>query len=380
MIETNNTTRLMIDLEAKSIMEIRDLGETLEIEDFQEEQNEQIGATSFFYPSKSRYSVISQLGRGGAAAVSLAVDCDTGRKVAVKRYTKIGDKGKNLCKKELQILGMLDHGGIPTIYDFGTNPLKQYYCTMRYVEGQNLRSIIRQLKKGDASAHQQFQFQDRADIIIQLLRIITSAHEKSIIHRDIKPENIMIGPGGEVTLIDWGIAKVIEPNQENSNLIGTPAYMSPEQIALEPLDERSDIYSIAVVFYELLCLNRTVPLELDVFSFLNTLKTAEVKLVDKIPHPTQGYVPSEFATIVHKGLAKNKEERYQSAQNMLMELTAIRNGDFCAVCARTIIKRNLHRFMHWLDMAPFRNVPIAILVLILFPLIFLGFGIFLGGL
>ena len=208
------TVRVSIDVLNQNVQELESFGEELEEGHFPSEKTDITGKRSVFYSEQERYSMVSQLGAGGAGTVSLALDCDIGRRVAFKKYSKDGEAGKDLCKKELHILGMLDHGGIPTIYDFGTNALEQYFCTMQYVKGETLRSVIEKLKKGDLETHRRFQFQDRADIIIQLLRIVSSAHAKSVVHRDIKPENIMIGPGGEVTLIDWGIAKVMDPKEE----------------------------------------------------------------------------------------------------------------------------------------------------------------------
>ena len=181
----------------------------------------------------------------------------------------------------------------------------------------------------------------------QLLSAMKHYNAYGIIHRDIKPENIMVGADGEVSLIDWGIAQNMGVDDEDI-LVGTPLYMSPEQSEFESLDQRTDIYSISAVLYELLSLRKTITPQHDVFAVLRSIRTSDIPCVDDIPHPTQGYVPSEFKSIVNKGLARNKDDRYGNTEEMLLELIAVRNGEFCSICPRTLIKRTVHNFMHWM--------------------------------
>jgi serine/threonine protein kinase len=131
---------------------------------------------------------------------------------------------------------------------------------MKYVEGQTLADIIDRLAAGDPATTAFWTFERRAELMIAVLQALDYAHERGVIHRDIKPENIMVGSHGEVRLMDWGIAKRIgvepgEPDRRGrgaTGLIGTPAYMSPEQAACASSTRRSDLYSAAVTFHEFL--------------------------------------------------------------------------------------------------------------------------------
>ena len=134
-------SRVMIDIETQVIQEISNLEEMIltEVPKLQEVRGEDDSthlkvAASFFEPTQARYLFKKPLGKGASACVSLVQDVDIGRKVAIKEYKHRGDKGHRTCQKELQILGLLDHGGIPTIYDFGADEHKQYYCVMLYIE------------------------------------------------------------------------------------------------------------------------------------------------------------------------------------------------------------------------------------------------------
>ena len=375
--------RILMNLDSQEILDFPEDGAVVDVNDGILESAAQVmnestldppSSISFFSPDQNRYGLQQNLGRGGYAMVSLAKDVDIGRFVALKVYLKEGDKSKEHCQKELKILGALDHTGIPTIYDFGQNDKGQYYCSMRYIQGETLKEIIRKLRNDDRETHRRYKFQERADVIIQLLRVVKAAHSKGIIHRDIKPDNIMLTADGTLFLIDWGIAKSLDSQAKDKYLIGTPPYMSPEQASNKLLNEQSDIYSIAAVFYEFLCLERAIPPSNDPFKTLSSVRNSNIPLVDKLPHESQGYVPSEFKAIVHKGLEKELNRRYLDTEAMLFDLVAMRNGEFCAVCPRTTIKGHLHGFMRWLDRNPYYNIPITGILLFGLPLI-----LFLGG-
>ena len=148
---------------------------------------------SVFSSDQHRYVLHKIVGKGGFASVSLATDHDIQRRVAIKIYTKDPEVSRRSCKKELEIMGGLEHPSIPSIYDFGQNEAEQYYCTMQYIEGETLRAVIKRLQDNDPETHKQYPFAERGNIIIQLLRAVKAAHDKGIIHRDIKPDNFLIG-------------------------------------------------------------------------------------------------------------------------------------------------------------------------------------------
>ena len=221
-----------------------------------------------------RYRVERELGRGGMGEVSLATDQDIGRRVAVKRL--LSQQPSTLARfvDEVRTIGRLEHPNIVPIHDVGVDAEGRYFFVMKFVDGETLSSIIRRLADGDAKAHARFGFEQRLDIFIGLVRALQFAHERGIIHRDIKPDNIMVGPFGEVMLMDWGIARAIGEDDAPSDaeaalasdracetsdgaVIGTPMYMSPEQAGgqTSTLDARSDLYSAFVVLFELLTLH-----------------------------------------------------------------------------------------------------------------------------
>jgi serine/threonine-protein kinase len=160
---------------------------------------------------KPRYEPIKALGEGGMGEVVLVQDQDIQRKVAVK---KLKDESKSPAAllrfaEEVQVIGALEHPGIVPVHDVGIDESGQHYLVMKYVEGETLETVIEKLKAGSAEHVRRFSYEYRSKIFMKLLEAIRYAHSHAIVHRDIKPANIMVGPFGEVTIMDWGIAKRI---------------------------------------------------------------------------------------------------------------------------------------------------------------------------
>jgi serine/threonine protein kinase len=174
------------------------------------------------------------LGTGGMGVVERAEDVDIGRPVAIKRLLPEATHPFGVARfvSEIRIVGSLDHPNVVPIHDVGVDDDGRYFFVMKYVEGQTLADVIDKLAAGDPLTHAFWTFERRAELMIAVLQALEYAHERGVIHRDVKPENIMVGSHGEIRLMDWGIAKhvgVQEPGEANGALIGTPAYMSPEQ-------------------------------------------------------------------------------------------------------------------------------------------------------
>ena len=181
--------------------------------------------------------------------------------------------------REARVTAQLQHPNTVPVYDIGIDVEGKLYFTMKKVEGETLREVINLLQKKDADAAETYTLERVLGVLIQVSNALAYAHAHGVVHRDIKPANILVGFFGEVVLLDWGVAKVWDiPKDEDERIIqertitgkdteqeldrltgtgkrpGTPLYMSPEQVEAEEIDERTDVYSMGVVLYELLTL------------------------------------------------------------------------------------------------------------------------------
>ncbi|MEC7984241.1 MAG: serine/threonine-protein kinase [Myxococcota bacterium] len=328
---------------------------------------------------EDRYQLREKLGEGTYGEVWKAFDRTIGRDIAMKRYKTTGSIGQKMCKVEVELTGALDHPGIPTIYDVDQNEDGESYFLMKYITGETLKSIIQRLRDGDRNLHKIYHYNKRVDIILQLLRTLSAVHAKGIIHRDIKPENIIIDPSGSAYLMDWGVALNLSVSDGADTLCGTPMYMSPEQAQRQSLDHRSDLYSLTAVFYEFISLQYYGP-EPTQEELLAKITQHTVPDIDQIQNPLQGgFVPSEYKAFSIRGLKKNRDERFFAAEEMLVELQGIQNGDFCSICVRTTLKRRLYDYANLLDWNPYIVVPASVLVLASLFGLNLILGVLLAG-
>ncbi|HEY6928288.1 MAG TPA: serine/threonine-protein kinase, partial [Thermoanaerobaculia bacterium] len=262
-----------------------------------------------------RYEVLSELGKGAMGVVYLAKDPVIGRMVAIKtiRMTNVGDDDSESREfrerfiREAQTAGILSHPNIVTIHDIGEDPETQTsFIAMEYIEGKNLKSLLAE------KAH--FSYDQIADMIAQVAEAIDYAHRKGIIHRDIKPANIIITTDEKVKITDFGIAKVASSNLTTTGqFLGTPNYMSPEQVSGAPVDGRSDIFSLGVVLYELLTKRKPFQGE--------NLTAISYKIVHEDftpPAELSRDVPPEFNPIVARAMAKDPWNRYQRGKDMAL--------------------------------------------------------------
>ena len=275
-----------------------------------------------------------ELGRGSQAVVFVAHDRHMGRDVAFKQLLPGGPRdSEERFLREARVAGQLEHPGVVPVHELGRRADGSLYCTMRLVRGYSLADAFKE-RKGRARLQLLSNF-------VQLCQTIAYAHERGVVHRDIKPENVMLGAFGETVLLDWGVAKLRggaddisdELNQPKVNerfdatqegdVIGTPAYMSPEQ-ALgnhKEIDEQSDVWSLGAVLYELLT-GKPPYTEKNAVQLL--LKIAK----DKFP-PVMSVspdTPRELAMICERALEKTKKRRYGSALELARDIEAFRAG------------------------------------------------------
>ena len=272
------------------------------------------------------YEVLSFISRGGMGEVYLAEDKRLGRKVALKllpsSFTKDDDRLRRF-EQEARAASALNHPNIITIYEIREAGSSHIIAT-EFVEGETLRSRLNRAPLNVMEA---------LDIAIQVADALAAAHKAGIIHRDIKPENIMLRPDGYVKILDFGLAKLseqaspavaaeaptIQVRTGSGIVIGTAGYMSPEQARGLGVDNRSDIFSLGAVIYEMLA--RRKPFEGDTPSdtLAAILKTEPPSLSRVIPG-----APSELTRIVTKCLKKDREERYQVVKDLWLDLKALK--------------------------------------------------------
>lgn len=263
----------------------------------------------------SHYRIVELLGAGGMGVVYKAEDTRLKRSVALK-FLPLGSvqdrDAKERLVHEAQAASALDHPNICTIYEIDETSDGQLFLAMAYYEGETLKERI---------ARGPITVDEAVDVIAQIARAVAAAHDAGIIHRDIKPANIILTRRGELKLLDFGLAKLTGQTTltRTGTTLGTVAYMPPEQIAGRGVDERSDVWALGIVFYEMLTGQRP---------FLGDHEVAVLKaIVDDTPRPLRDVrleTPAEFEPIVARALRKEPKDRYASAREFLEDVEALR--------------------------------------------------------
>jgi serine/threonine protein kinase len=267
-----------------------------------------------------RYEIVAELGRGAMGVVYKATDPVIGRPVAVKTI-KLSEQGTGLSRSELiarfqteaRAAGLLTHQNIVVVYDAGEED-GLFYITMELVEGKSLQTLL--------DAGHAFPLPRVLRIMEQACNALQFAHENNIVHRDIKPANIMLTGDDTVKVTDFGTAKILQFGtvQQTAHVMGTPSYMSPEQVKGRAVDGRTDIFSLGVMFYEMITGEKPFPGE--------SITTVIYKIVNEQPVPPRTIDPTihpGISAAVLRALAKEPEDRYQSCHEFLEDLRNYRN-------------------------------------------------------
>jgi serine/threonine protein kinase len=278
----------------------------------------------------AHYKVLSLLGKGGMGEVYLAQDTKLGRKVALKLLpaSHSNDKGRLLrFEREARSASALNHPNVCVIHEIGQTSDGRPFIAMEHINGETLRN---RLIKGPLTINESL------DIALQSASALAVAHEAGVVHRDIKPENLMLRADGYVKVLDFGLAKLTERYSINSDseaatlpvfntqsdvMIGTISYLSPEQARREDVDERTDLWSLGVVLYEMLTGRLPFTGRTTSHAVVAILESEPTPLTESLPEP-----PSELESIITKALRKNRDQRYQTAREFAIDLGQLKDG------------------------------------------------------
>ncbi len=298
----------------------------------------------------SRFVDFEPIARGAKAELRSCWDPVSGRRVAVKtlRDEFAQDKiERRRFLREARITAQLQHPNTVPIYEIGRYDGDCLYFTMKCIAGEDLFKILQRLSWKDQVTEAAYPLERLVEVVIQVCQACAYAHAHGVVHRDLKPENIWVGAFGEVIVLDWGVAKVwgasavdvsenstgmgdLELDQELTPLTrigqrpGTPLYMSPEQVLGKPsLDERSDIFSVGVVLYELLVFREAFRGRTVRQTFENILHDEPMPLLEAAGDRV---IPDSLQAIVSRTLAKDPADRFQSMVELVDSLDSARGG------------------------------------------------------
>ncbi|KAA1259089.1 Serine/threonine-protein kinase PknD [Rubripirellula obstinata] len=308
----------------------------------------------------AKYSELKEMARGGNGVLYSAHDQIVGRTVAIKTLLpqfRFDRSYRRRLLREARVTAQLEHPGTVPVHEIGDDDEFGIYYAMKRISGENFFAVLRRIGKGDEETVGAFPLRRRIEIVTATCRTLSFAHAVGVIHRDVKPDNIWVGNFGEVTLLDWGTAKVwgesnfdddryqVTPTRPQhamsaevddpavqhihsgiadlpaltptKQLLGTPTYMSPEQIRNLDLDERSDIFSAGICLYEAMAIAEP-------FRGTNQDETFE-NICSRQPAPPserspQHQIPARADAIVSRAIAKQPSARYESMHQLIVDL------------------------------------------------------------
>src|SRR5215208_964306 len=297
-----------------------------------------------------RYRVIGRLGSGGMADVYLAEDTQLGRRVALKLlYRRFAEDAEFVerFRREASSAARLQHPNVVQVFDRGEWD-GTYYIAMEFLEGRNLKQIVRD--------HGPLEPALAVDIVLQILKAARFAHRRGVVHRDIKPHNVIVDAEGRAKVTDFGIALAGASDMtETGSIMGTAQYLSPEQAQGQPVDARSDLYSIGVVLYELL--TGVVPFDAEspVTVALKQISEAPVPAIQRNPA-----IPPALDAVVMHAMRKDPGARFQDADEFIAALDQALAGGYVETTTVVVDEPLVEEDRGW-----GRVVAIALIVLAL---------------
>jgi len=264
-----------------------------------------------------RYQIIEELGKGGMGRVYKALDTEIKEKIALKLLKPevgVDEEMIERFRNELKLARKISQRNVCRMHDLNKEE-GSYYLTMEYVVGEDLKRLIR--KVGQMSSGKTI------SIARQVCEGLAEAHGLGIVHRDLKPQNIMVDEAGNAKIMDFGIARSLKVKGITGAgvMIGTPEYMSPEQVEGKEVDQRSDIYSLGVILYEMV--TGRVPFEGDTPFTIGVKHKSEIP---KNPKEFNGQIPEDLSQLILHCLEKEKEKRYQTTAEIISDLEKIKKG------------------------------------------------------
>ena len=304
-------------------------------------------------PLQGRYTLVSELARGGMGRIYFGEDPQLKRNVAVKVSIVSAGAVDPRFSNEAEVLARLAHPNIVPIYHVGSDSEGRPFYSMKLIKGRTLQAVLNALREGDLSAQREYPPAALLTIFRKVCDAMMCAHSQGVLHRDLKPENIMVGEYGEVLVMDWGLAKVLGEREENTGaagaqdagdygmtlegeVMGTPQYMSPEQAQsmVADLDVRSDIYSLGGILYAILTLRPPVEGR-SLNEVLTKVKNGEISsMVTRrgdgatvsSPAAMDREVPEALQAVTRKAMARDRSQRYESVEAFTADIEAYQNG------------------------------------------------------
>jgi serine/threonine-protein kinase len=268
-----------------------------------------------------RYEILGELGRGSMGVVYKARDPQIDRLIAIKTISVIAAEDEDAHEYrerfflEARAAGRLSHPGIVTIFDVGEEPhTNSPFIVMEYVAGRSLQKILAEKHKLPLNVGLQ--------LAQELAEALDYAHSQGVVHRDVKPANILVTEDGHAKIADFGIAKLnLAQLTVNGHVLGTPAYMAPEQLEGETVDGRADLFSVGVILYAMLTGHR--PFQ------GNSAATVCFKVVNREPVPATAFdaeFPPEVDYVINRAMSKNPAQRYQTGREMALDISELMRG------------------------------------------------------